>query len=443
MSSGHPAATGSEAADQADEQSADALRAAMVAEFASWSSASDAVLDAMRIVPRHLFVPEAPLSRAYSQEAVGTHRDAAGTVLSSASGPSLVAGMLTELDLRPGHRVLEIGAGTGYNAALIRHLVGARGAVTTVDILEAAATDARASLDAVGYDDVEVVCADGDLGFPANAPYDRVIVTVGAWDVAQAWTEQLTPDGVLVVPLRMNGVTRSIVLGRTERGWRSRELSECGFTPMRGDDKVGEPIVRLRGKTGLVELRTDDDRAIDEAALRGVLDRAPSIRWTGVTTRHGIVDNLDFRLAELDGFCRVIVRDRTGLVPPVHYWGSMGVTAGGTFVYLTTRPVDDPAGDTALQELGVCAYGPDPTGLAEQAAGRVLAWRADTEPLWIEVVPLDSPAVPAGRLRLRKRHNWVVVGPPDADTPGATGGDHRPETHRPPAGTHTEERNDR
>lgn len=88
----------------------------------------------MRAVPRHLFVPDATVERAYSNEAVVTHRDADGVAVSSSSAPGVVASMLEQLDVQPGHRVLEIGAGTGYNAALLAHLADPAGEVTTVDI---------------------------------------------------------------------------------------------------------------------------------------------------------------------------------------------------------------------------------------------------------------------------------------------------------------------
>ncbi|MGH3932646.1 MAG: hypothetical protein ACRDTF_22035 [Pseudonocardiaceae bacterium] len=89
---------------------------------------------AMRAVPRHLFIPDSPAERAYSNENIVTCRDAEGVAVSSASAPGVVAGMLEQLDVQPGHRVLEIGAGTGYNAALLAQLVGPAGQVTTVDI---------------------------------------------------------------------------------------------------------------------------------------------------------------------------------------------------------------------------------------------------------------------------------------------------------------------
>jgi protein-L-isoaspartate(D-aspartate) O-methyltransferase len=109
--------------------------------------------------------------------------------------------MLGQLDPQPGDRVLEIGAGTGYNAALLAELVSDTGSVTTVDIHPDVTDHARHALAETGYDRVRVVTGDGALGEPDHAPYDKIIVTVGPWDLPPAWFDQLAPGGTLVVPL--------------------------------------------------------------------------------------------------------------------------------------------------------------------------------------------------------------------------------------------------
>ncbi|HET9896690.1 MAG TPA: hypothetical protein VFQ44_17305 [Streptosporangiaceae bacterium] len=123
--------------------------------------------------------------------------------------------MLEQAAIEPGMRVLEIGSG-GYNAALIAELVGPSGAVTTVDIDPDVTGRATELLAAAGYGQVRVVLADGTGGEPAGAPYDRIMVTVEAADIAPAWVTQLVPQGRLVVPLRVCSLTRSVV--RTPRG---------------------------------------------------------------------------------------------------------------------------------------------------------------------------------------------------------------------------------
>jgi len=127
-------------------------RMAMVDRLRDYRLAgSQSVEAAMRAVPRHLFVPGVTLEQAYASSVIVTHRDADGVAVSSASAPGAVAGMLDQLDVRPGHRVLEIGAGTGYNAALLAHLAGPAGAVTTIDIDEDVAAGARRGLIAAGH----------------------------------------------------------------------------------------------------------------------------------------------------------------------------------------------------------------------------------------------------------------------------------------------------
>ncbi|QDY76958.1 methyltransferase domain-containing protein [Streptomyces qinzhouensis] len=117
---------------------------------------------------------------------------------SSASMPSVVARMLRDLDVRPGARVLEIGTGTGWNAALLSHRLGAAN-VVTVEVDAVVAEAARARLAAVGLHP-EVVIGDGLLGHPDGAPYDRIIATVGIRDLPYAWVQQVRPGGLIVAP---------------------------------------------------------------------------------------------------------------------------------------------------------------------------------------------------------------------------------------------------
>ncbi|MGH3587657.1 MAG: methyltransferase domain-containing protein, partial [Pseudonocardia sp.] len=147
-----------------------------------------------------------------------TKRAADGTALSSASAPGVVAMMLDQLDVRSGHRVLEIGAGTGYNAALLAHLAGPDGRVVTVDVDPECSARARAALDAQGLGRVMVLTGDGTDGAAGRGAFDRVVITAGAWDVPPAWTEQLAAGGRLVVPLRLRGQSRSVAFTHDPTG---------------------------------------------------------------------------------------------------------------------------------------------------------------------------------------------------------------------------------
>lgn len=189
---------------------------------------SAAVRDAFLAVPREQFVPAFArsdgLEAVYRNDVVVTKEDANGMAVSSSSQPSIMAIMLEQLDLHPGQRVLEIGAGTGYNAALIKHIVGRSGRVTAIDIDPETSRGARANLRAAGSS-VRVVAGDGRKGVSASAPYDRMIATASATHVPRAWHRQLVRDGSVVVPLSLHEGMRwpqvSVVLRKTKDGFGS------------------------------------------------------------------------------------------------------------------------------------------------------------------------------------------------------------------------------
>ncbi|MGH3123319.1 MAG: protein-L-isoaspartate O-methyltransferase family protein [Streptosporangiaceae bacterium] len=187
-------------------------RAGMVAHLRERGGLTDPrVAAVLGRVPRHVFVPGADLSEAYADEAIVTrYRD--GWPVSSASQPAMVATMLEQLSLPEGGSVLEIGAGTGYNAALLSALVGPSGRVVTIDIDPEVADEARSHLAEAGAGNVDVICGDGAQGWAGRAPYDGIIITAGVSDLAPAWVSQLAPGGRLVVPLSIRGVQQCVAL---------------------------------------------------------------------------------------------------------------------------------------------------------------------------------------------------------------------------------------
>src|SRR5690242_20229998 len=201
------------AADRARARLVDGLRDGVLRNAAGRGGRSPdpAIEEAFRTVPRHLFLPGVPLGRAYADEAVAVQA-VDGVTTSSASQPSMMAIMLGQLDLRPGHRVLEIGAGTGYNAALMARIVGPAGRVVAVDIDADLVEGAARHLADAGVDGVELVCGDGALGHPPGAPYDRIVLTVGSGDVRPEWVAQLAPGGRLLLPLGLRGTQLSVAL---------------------------------------------------------------------------------------------------------------------------------------------------------------------------------------------------------------------------------------
>lgn len=223
-----------------------ALRHALVEELQRRRVITDArVAEVFAAVPRHHFLPGVEPERVYSDQAILT-KVVEGISLSSSSQPAMMAIMLQQLLIEPGQRVLEIGAGTGYNAALLRELVGPRGRVTTIDVDDDLVAGARAHLAAAGVADVAVVLGDGGFGHPTNAPYDRIILTVGAADVLPAWVEQLRPDGVLVLPIQLGAGMYSVALRKQRNGTLiSESLVPCGFIRLRGVFASGERELRL------------------------------------------------------------------------------------------------------------------------------------------------------------------------------------------------------
>ncbi len=216
---------------------------------------SPRVREAFLRVPRELFVPEVARSKGldhvYTDQAIVTHeRD--GVPTSSSSQPAVMALMLEALDVAPGHRVLEIGLGTGYNAALLTELTGPQGVVTSVDIDESFVDKARKVFQDNGFS-VAATVADGRSGWPAGAPYDRIIATASSDIVPRQWWEQLVPSGLLVVPLRLDAMQIIAVFERTEQGFQSRKLIPGGFMPLR-DPASGRALPE--SDSGTVVVRT-------------------------------------------------------------------------------------------------------------------------------------------------------------------------------------------
>src|SRR5260221_6694003 len=225
----------------------DDLRARLVAQLRSTGALHDeAVERALSRVPRHLFLPQVAPAQAYADTAVPTHWES-GVPVSSASQPSIVALMLEQLQVAPGMRVLEIGAGTGYNAALLAELVGASGQVTTIELDPEIACEAREHLAAAGFVNVRVLAADGWEGCAEGAPYDRIILTVGASDISPAWFDQLADDGLLVLPLWLRAGEASVAFRKRWGMLKSESLMSCGFMRLRGAEAGPDQWVALPG----------------------------------------------------------------------------------------------------------------------------------------------------------------------------------------------------
>jgi protein-L-isoaspartate(D-aspartate) O-methyltransferase len=232
--------------------------------------------------PREAFLPDHAqrygLEAVYRDEAIVTRRDpATGLPLSSSSQPAIMARMLEMLDVEPGHRVLEIGAGTGYNAALLALLAAAGagdrgGSVTTIELDRDVAAAARDGLLAT-RSAARVMVGDGRQGAPEAAPLDRIMVTASTPSVPRAWFDQLRPGGLLVVPLRLSTVLFAVqavaVFRKVSAGFDSVDVTAGGFMALRGwnERRRGATLVvpELSGASGGTGDAGDaDDRPLVE-----------------------------------------------------------------------------------------------------------------------------------------------------------------------------------
>lgn len=199
----------------------------MVEEQIAGRGVSDeTVMSAMRNVPRHLFVPESLEENAYIDRPLPLGE------CQTISQPFMVARMTELLDVKPGLKILEIGTGSGYQAAILAYL-GAR--VWTLERVAELAERAEVNLNAAGFgsDKVKVIFSDGIQGYPEAAPYDRVIVTAAVSEVAHVWYEQMRDGGVLVAPVNVPGQNTQRLLTRRKLGSAHDIWDEyCRFVPL-------------------------------------------------------------------------------------------------------------------------------------------------------------------------------------------------------------------
>ena len=212
----------------------EAARARMVAEQIEARGFHDeAVLEAMRRVPRHLFVDPTLRERAYEDTPLPIGEQ------QTISQPYMVALMSEALELRGGERVLEVGTGSGYQAAVLAEL-GAR--VLSLERVPALAERARARLTALGYAEcVRVEVADGTLGWAPEAPYEAIVVTAGAPQLPRPLIEQLARGGRLVLPMGEDELQTLVRIRRGPEGLSEEYLGECRFVKLLGSYGWEEP----------------------------------------------------------------------------------------------------------------------------------------------------------------------------------------------------------
>lgn len=346
-----------------------------------------AIADAFLEVRRDMFVPEHSLEDVYRDQAITT-KEQSGVPISSSSQPTMMAIMLEQLELQPGMRVLEIGAGTGYNAALLQSLVGPTGHVTSVEIDSEIASWARARLHAAGNDKIQVVQADGSNGWPAGAPYDRIELTVGTADIAAAWFDQLTPGGILVVPLWINSVQLCVAFAKRDEMLLSRSAMPCGFTRIRGrmagidQYRTLQPGVMIAG----------GDRELSDDVLRQLISQRSrsesmeSASWHGFALYMAVHDSHTVMLASTDERIMGFDGPAFGLCDPTH-----------ESLCLLSYPVEGNGVGT------IHSYGEES---ARMLVGSLLdRWRADGSP---DLTGVGVVVLPTGTPVLENSSNVVV-----------------------------------
>ncbi|WP_070018821.1 methyltransferase, FxLD system [Streptomyces nanshensis] len=354
------------------------LRARMTeAVIAGGWAPSPRVQTALREVPRHRFLPEAPLEEAYDDyHYVVTARDSTGAAVSSVSAAWTQADMIEQLQLEPGMVVLEVGSG-GYNAELLAHVLGERGRVVTVDVDPRVVDRTKRLCAEAGSGRVTAVLGDGSLGAPAYVPaggFDGVIITHNAADVAPAWRGQLADGARLVVPLEIGGYARSIALVCRGDVLHAEHWTYCGFVRDRGAAARTAPAVHLAD--GAVTMRwedglpTDADTSELEEALRGPRHEIA----TGVVLpgEYSFETLQIYAATVLPGFCRLAAPEGSDLVARQDV---AAITAEGSLAYFTPIKIHHaPKPADSRHEFYIHAYGPAGPALAERFAACVRDW---------------------------------------------------------------------
>ncbi len=216
---------------------------------------SPQVVAAYKKLPRHLFIKRSySMDEMYGDYPLEIYRDE--KYISTISQPSFVMLMIDMLDLKPGHKVLELGAGSGWNAALMGEIVGPAGKVVSVEIIPSLAQETKDNLSFLGIANVEIISGDGATGYPPEAPYDRGIFTAGATDLPKAFHEQIKVGGKLLFVLKTQSIDLLLLLIKKEDHFEELSRLSCSFVPMKGQKaaRITNDLDTLRDTQGKLEI---------------------------------------------------------------------------------------------------------------------------------------------------------------------------------------------
>ncbi len=328
---------------------------------------------------------------------------------------------------------MEIGTGTGYNAGLMKHLVGDSGMVATIDIDENLVESAREHLRSAGLDRVNVICGDGGLGYADNAPYDRIILTVGAWDIATAWWKQLKPGGRLLLPLEIKGVIqKSVGFDKRDDHLESVSVKDCGFMTLRGAFAKPQDSLSLfsLGPEPGLSISVNDGVKVNGDVVYGLLSGPSEDQPSGIHANPGevVFGGLALWLSLREpGLCGLSAEGQLaerGIVPCFlairaiqKVCGTIGLL-GDEGLCLFVRP---PGSDSSSEqpdisqpsELFVRSYGSG-TEIAKRLIEQTRAWDAAGRPssngLRVRAYPEDVDYVPStDEFVIRKRWTQLVL----------------------------------
>jgi protein-L-isoaspartate(D-aspartate) O-methyltransferase len=403
-------------------------RAELAEQLRASGRAGPAVLAAFLAVPRHVFLPQIEAAQAYKDTAIVTKSDARGLWVSSSTQPAMMAIMLEQLRLAAGQRVLEIGTGTGYNAAVMATIIGNAGSVATIDIEPDVVDQARANLAAAGFADVTVSCGDGADGVPSQAPYDRIIVTAGAWDLAPRWLAQLDVGGRIVLPLSVRGIQLSVAFQRSGNHWVGRSVYRCRFIRMTGTSAGPEPVLALG--PGLHAQVADgpvpEADLLYEALAGPAVEVSSGLRVGGI----GELADLDLWLALTEqGLTRInLIGPQEGRADKAqqHIAGLLPLggfvrhgASGSVAVAALTMPsgVRSEMTEHSNIEVTITSYGTDGAAFATHLAERAAVWdrlgRPSAGTLQLRVYPAGTrPEGTEGGITIDRPNDVLVAGWP-------------------------------